>query len=413
MNISPFRERFDMKRLTTLAIVLLAFSAALFFTIGCDNIKEAISESKKWRTELSETREQLQKQINETREVAKTVAEAAIKSVPGERYLQIIDALHGQDENKKREAQRFLKSIANIDVESPLEVSVWFTFPDGEQLKADIFRAPSPHRIHVKEHIDNQRLNLTQVSSIRQSTLTEDELRVRMQVQVFEAINTLCGSANHTVSTDTIPSFSGTSFHGVPSVTLITRIKGTLSWISPYFQPMLEPVNKQIPNGHEQVEISIYNETVSRLKAQVSAGRNQVASQLVDAMMMAFKPLELPLGNRRLSKPWLAMDGNQFLFVLLPLKQWEKLKNSGLEIRTLVHVKGNGTSAYQDARQYQFIIDEFSPTRHEPIQNPDYGQIVWAVHNMTDNDGISLETLNKINKIREILKNWESEKQNS
>src|SRR5260370_4188349 len=100
------------RKRTLLLVELLFFSIAM---IGCDNPLNGLrdmftSESGKWR------------------ELAQIQAQGAIRAVPGERLLEAIDAVHGTDEAKKREAQGYLLRLADIDKDSKSNWRATVTF---------------------------------------------------------------------------------------------------------------------------------------------------------------------------------------------------------------------------------------------------------------------------------------------
>ena len=125
-------------------------------------------------------------------------------------------------------------------------------------------------------------------------------------------------------------------------------------------------------------------------------------------MLSPYRQVPISLGERRLRKPWLPLDGKQFLFVLLPEAEWQARKNSNLHIDALVHKKGDATAAYQDARKYRFLLSEFDPAFHPAVRHPQHGSFVWAVHNMTDNQDLSQATLTRLEELRTLLARLQS-----
>jgi uncharacterized iron-regulated protein len=87
----------------------LALFACCLFLCGCGLDDLVRDESKAWRDEMA-------KQIQETRDMAKGAADTAVRAVPGERWLQIIDDLNGKDEAKVTAAREYLKKVAKIDL---------------------------------------------------------------------------------------------------------------------------------------------------------------------------------------------------------------------------------------------------------------------------------------------------------
>lgn len=64
-----------------------------------------------------------------------------IRAVPGERYLQLIDDLYGENKDARERAQTFLTKLAGINPQSSLEASARFGFNEQPPLHAQLFGA--------------------------------------------------------------------------------------------------------------------------------------------------------------------------------------------------------------------------------------------------------------------------------
>ena len=78
-------------------LIRIMFIFSILFSVLFLNSCGYKEESEEWRKELKNTRNELSKQIEETRKATEKIGESAIKAVPGERWLQILDALAGPD----------------------------------------------------------------------------------------------------------------------------------------------------------------------------------------------------------------------------------------------------------------------------------------------------------------------------
>src|SRR5262249_30028963 len=134
-----------------------------------------------------------------------------------------------------------------------------------------------------------------------------------------------------------------------------------------------------------------------KIVAEAMKHRSELKEKLTNAIMMQFGEHITVDGDKRLHKVWSPFDAKQFLVVVLKRSEWEQFQSgSGLKIRAVVHKKGQPTSTLSDLRIYTFSLSEFSPTEHKPVKSPipnDSDEIVWAVHNMTDYDLYSANTL--------------------
>jgi hypothetical protein len=117
---------------------------------------------------LKQTEKDLNQQISETRKTFAEVSQGAIKAVPGERYLEIIDDLNGPDAEKKKRAQDFLKSLAHVDLSVEYEATIWFqNIPPNERLEVWIFRAQTPDFGEIQVRLNSKNYNLVTVNGPR------------------------------------------------------------------------------------------------------------------------------------------------------------------------------------------------------------------------------------------------------
>ena len=75
--------------------------------------------------------------MNKTRETVSQSLDMLSRTVPGERYLRLIDDLNSQDQSKVDAARAFLKKLANIDVDVPYVLSISFKYDTGLPFKMD------------------------------------------------------------------------------------------------------------------------------------------------------------------------------------------------------------------------------------------------------------------------------------
>jgi hypothetical protein len=149
---------------------------------GCDNPLDVFrdvftSESGKWR------------------ELAQLQAQGAIRAIPGERYLQIIDEVNGTDEVKKKEAQEFLLRLGHMDRDpnTNWNATVTFGFDEKTKLRADGFWAFSDSRAQV-EYFTRNAFNPPDIVSTAYRMQSVDELNSSIDAQVDSFLTTLQGS---------------------------------------------------------------------------------------------------------------------------------------------------------------------------------------------------------------------------
>lgn len=347
-----------MSRLALLAPLALAPS------IGCGEVQE-------FNRQIEETREALQKEIAETRKVAKATADAAIRAVPGERWLQLIDDLHSQNAEKVEAAQELVKRLARVDLDEAYAVSVWFGFegPDTE-IRADVFLAGSISRSHVEHLVADYALNQTRIPSALGPPLTDVELREYVKSGIRAALERLRGVPNE-----------------------LTIAGGKLSAWDNSMVPVFFPAN--VPAAEERSTRAIGDAT------ETLAG--VIFTMFTD-------PPRVEARERVLSAEWRPLDGNDYLFVVIPHDDYQRVRET-LEVRAVLHPLKDSSSPLM---VYSFHASEFDPAlSHEPVETPvelEVGSsVVWAVHNMGEFNGINEGAVTRTREIREIVEKWEQE----
>jgi hypothetical protein len=123
------------------------------------SLDKAVSDLGKAETDLNA-------RIDDTQKTIANIGQGAVRAVPGERYLQLIDDLFSGDDAKKKKAQDLLRNLAGIDASMPLAATVYFdNLAPGDQLEAACFRASTPTfeeisvRLASGNNIDRQTLN--------------------------------------------------------------------------------------------------------------------------------------------------------------------------------------------------------------------------------------------------------------
>lgn len=85
------------------------------------------------------------------RGIAQVTAESAIRAVPGERYMRLIDDLNGDDVDKRQKAQNFLKRLGVSDPTIEWEATVYFGFNEAKPLCGD----PTGRGMKRKRNLDH------------------------------------------------------------------------------------------------------------------------------------------------------------------------------------------------------------------------------------------------------------------
>ena len=130
-------------------------------------------ESAKWR----DLAERYKIALEDLTKRAEAVSYAAIKAIPGERYNQLIDDVHGTDPKKKEAALLFIKSLFGVDAEHEYTAYATFMTPAGAKIRADLFVSPVDGLWMVKEHLRaGGKSNIAYVDSLQLTPSNPREL---------------------------------------------------------------------------------------------------------------------------------------------------------------------------------------------------------------------------------------------
>jgi hypothetical protein len=360
-----------VEKRVALCLLLLLCSVAM---IGCENPLDYIAnkltgESAKWR------------------ELAQVQAQGAIRAIPGERYLQIIDDLNGTDEKKRTEAQQFLTRLGNLDKNATIAWTgtALFSYDEKNKMHADAFWGFSDSRAQVEYFVQNAYSGKHEVASTGYRDYTMDELNGQIDSGVDALLNQLQGNPTpQSMAT-------GQQFMG-NNVTL-----NYLTWdnsLTPGtpFGPV--PLN---PN------LSTKQQVLDRAKGVKDAA----AASLKQLLKAQYAKKEIPVGSTTLSILWHPEEAKNLFFILIPEDDWEKHKNDAhLSIEVKLHKQGEPDTTYQNTFSFPVNLNQFNaPQGREPVDlRFGGGRVRWAVVDPTHSSA-SLPDLapDKIQNMKHLL----------
>jgi hypothetical protein len=315
---------------------------------GCDpfGIGELKEESKHWR------------------ELAQIQSQAAIRAVPGERYLQLIDDLNSGDPQRVTKAQSFLTQLGHFDPRIDWNATVSFGFDEKAPLRADAFFGFSPTRAQV-EYFARYAFNPTLVANNIALPQTDGELNAKINSGIDSLLVHMTGSPKSTPSNMTV------------DLSWPDSILPTASGFPALVDPRIAAAR-----GHQKAVADILKEL---LKAQ-------------------YAQKTIPVGGTVLTLPWYPTEAKNMLFVLIPEDDWNKHKaDTNLKIQALLHKAGDVGSSYSQTRPIS--IDSAQFEKNEPVDRPQgLGRVRWAVVDPT-HSSISIPDLSpdKIKSLEQLL----------
>jgi len=332
---------------------------------GCDNPLDYIAnkltgESEKWR------------------ELAQVQAQGAIRAVPGERYLQIIDDLYGNDDDKRTKAQQFLTRLGNLDKNATINWvgTALFSFDEKNKMHADAFWGFSDSRAQVEFFVQNEYSGKHEVASTGYRDYTMDELNAQIDSGVDTLLSQLQGNTTTehqmTVNTMFAPSF--------------------LTWDN-----SLTPTTPYLTLQNQKQQVL----------DKANAAKNAAAASLKTLLKAQYAKKEIPVGSTTLSIPWHPEEAKNLFFILIPEEDWEKHKNDAhLSIEVKLHKQGDPDTTYQNTFSFPVNLNQFNaPQGREPVEvRFGGGKVRWAVVDPTHSSA-SLPDLapDKIQNMKHLL----------
>jgi len=394
----PYSNRRSIRSIGRKCVIPWILLSAL--TLGGCDVQQMVKE------EIDKTRDELTKQIAETRKTFAQVSQDAIKAVPGERYLQLIDDLNSSDPAKKKEAQRFLLSLAHVDLSVPYRATVWFDhIPANEHVTVAVFRAMTPDFAEIQARlapgggVHIQRYELNGPAAAGRSLADAKEVLFQ---KINTAVDRLFGRPE--IFEEDLGTTTGNILGRDFTITSVQRSLLLNSKLLPQRAPKrFTNLDPRGSNDRDELQRRIDN-AVSQ--------RSSLVRDLANTLIEPYESL-LPSSNLPIEElDWDVMDGRQFLFVIMKKVEFDKLasQNPPLRIKAVVHHEDDVHATFRSSEPLPFDLNEFVPTDKHPgfkFGLPNEPEVyVWAAKNMTDFQGYDPETRDKVRALAAKLDEW-------
>ena len=347
--------------------------AAIFLT-GC------------FTDDLNERLKALEKQSDQWRQLAKTTSEMAIRAVPGERYLQLIDDLNNTKNPEKRQAaQEFLKSLGHFDPAASYVVSVAYGFDDSSPLHSDIFLAFDGQREHVVYYAPNFHEDQSVTSGIPLPN-TRQDIDKTVDEKVDQIVQAMTGDPR---------------FINLPPGTNLTNTAlpelQALDWpgsLTPNF------FVSGSPNVNQAITLF---QQLNSAKIAAQARQNQVRQLLKEAIKAQYAPKSLPVGSAVLTRQWIPASSQDYVFVLIPEEDFQKHKNDkNFKVSAVLHKEGDLSATFNYTNPISFTKAAFEG--NEPVERPfNQGKVRWAARNITGGAMVLPQDVERIKQWRMAL----------
>jgi len=371
----------------------LAFAVVLFVTIasasahssllGWLGLQKSVDDV---NAKVDQVQSALQHEMDETRKTVAASIDEVTKSVPGERYLRLIDDLNSKDTAKVQAAQDFLKSLAHIDTTVAYKLVVAYDYDENQHFEVEFNRFTAPSVSLMQGFIDNS-ATFHSPPKTTLSPLNMDDVRTLVARSTGEALDDLLGKLDH--ATDV-----GSPRFGSVPVTLTFRFTDLLFKDESYSRWISTPATAQVN----------LNKDLDKYMTDYEARRAQIVNAFVDGIMAAYSYRETRMESSSETKDWSLLDGKNFVIVFVDSESYDKQKD--WHIKLVVRRNDKPLETLGQRPIVNLTKENFKPSLNPPIKGRDGQLYYWAYREMTGDPAITPEEIADLNSRREALKKW-------
>lgn len=362
-----------MKR-TALALFLLVASlqaarADCGFVGGLLGVCEAIDVANLRIAEL-------QKALVET-------ADKAIRAVPGERYLQLIDDLNGTDAEKREKAKAFLENLAGVKPGVTYQMVVSATYAGGDgsvPFRLDALRSSAPSEINARAYVEQGSVVMVDMRSAPVSVRPMEQVQADVRAAVERTIAGITGS----------PIIQGPA-QG-PTFPI-----GTLKQVSAGYQndSLISGVIKPVPMGMP------FQPTLDEAIAERDQRRNAVVANLTEAIMQTVRGHVLLTSETSRGWSWDPIDPRPFALIFIDEATYQAHEDFSISVS--VNEVANPQATLYNRAPHTLTKRDFDPRVRQPIVHPTRGSYYWTFVEMTGQLNLSEAHIAQIESLRKTL----------
>lgn len=383
------------------------------FLSGCfeDEVDTIADESAAWRAEVA----QLRNELKETRKDIVAVSREAIKAIPGERWLQLVDGALSDDANERDEVKRMLDRLTGGLTVHQYSVTLRFSSDNKtDPIKANFFFAGSNMAKEVETLIsqDSGILNLPDVYIAPQRTPTFDEKAVLMRNAAETFVLSLFGrpiKADGPEHCYKWPS-AGSLGHLISPLTKCQDMSGMASFD-------VKPT--EFKGFHSNGTVSGYSRPDNNTVIRIESAINHSIETLTNFFKLHYADIDLNRPSELLTKPW-GFVASEYIFILIDEESFNNHKDSNLKITFEIYETENPSNFYQNTPPQEVVLNQFlqsSDSTRRPILSDDSRQrkLMWAPINISStfvDAGFIQQRRNAFKQLERLEKSIEHEENN-
>lgn len=345
------------------------------------------------QAQIDSARRQFETEMAETRSTVAHAVDIISKSIPGERYLRLIDDLNSSDHSKVRAAQSFLTNLANLDVTKKYSVVVAYDFdePDSnwKPFKTDfqVFLAPDP--LILKIFIDNHSINMRTPGRIHLIPISQPHIREIVANNILSSLEKIFGS---------------------PSISLELELSTPRPQALRYTRAYPNTIFKDF-----YIRRLVSSSTGESELAQMQADSDQwlhetrasIAASMTDAIMAAYQYRETRIEGSKERRPWNPLKEQNFVVVFVDDATFDS--HDDWTVKIYLEEDEEKNSVVGGRSIFSLTKADFDPAvqKSNPMILAENGtRYYWAFCELTRDPSLSAGNLNEWQKLREQLRQW-------
>ncbi|MGO7605167.1 hypothetical protein ACC718_17975 [Rhizobium ruizarguesonis] len=336
--------------------------------------------------------EGLKKEMEDTRKAALLAVDTAVRSVPGERYLRLIDDLNSGDPARAAAARAFLKSLANIEPDADYQLTVSYDFDQAKPFHVDFNRFQAPVSAVLEPFAKNSAVLDTVPAVTSLSPPTKEELMAHLANVAGEVLDAINGPPEATGLNNNRSDLCRKARPTVPD---------------PYCLSVSFPKSmmSSLVVSNDKSGAESFNE----MKAAIAAGpsayneqRNVAVKTLVNLMISAFSYSEIRQTIIGARKDWPLFDGKDFVAFFIDKETYES-HTEDWAIRFYVHQIKNSEKRLYDRPVQTLRRVDFDPAINAPLPGVSGKTVYWAARDVTGNFAPNAAAVEQIESLRAAL----------
>ncbi|RWE84207.1 MAG: hypothetical protein EOS63_03545 [Mesorhizobium sp.] len=311
-------------------------------------------------------------QLRELREALEKTANAAIRAIPGERYLQLVDDLNGPDSAKATAARAFLAKLAGAKEGATYQATSNAAYEtvlgsDGMPVafKLDMLRARSPTRETVAGFSQQNSINVLSIQSAGVVPKTMEQVRQAVKAKADAWVQSVFGDVTWRPSG--ILALGGFS----NSVLRRESLAGT----------------KEIRDSEAK-----------KFEAEKAA----IAAQLGDLVESMLTIPQAPDASLGPTIPWDPVIQLPYIFLIIDKQTYESFPDFSIDV-AVTELGNSNVTFFHNRPPFRVTKRDFDPKVHKPVTHDTRGDYYWTFVEVTGELNLTPELVAELDALKKSI----------